>query len=171
MSSPRADPPPRRQCWRALARRGLGGIAALTLAAAWPAAAQDVQRCESPEGKVSYANGPCPPGTTPVRTLPAPAAPSAADRKAAEQRAQQDVRAAAALERKLKAEEERLAREQEKAQAQAKKQEAHCRRLELRVRQAREELAEAKLNKQAEAQRRLKRAESLYVEDCGPLKP
>jgi len=135
-----------------------------------PAGAQDVQRCEDANGKVSYANGPCPQGTTAVRTLPPAATPSAADRKAAQQRAQQDTRDAAALDRARKAEEQRIAREQEQAQARAKKQEAQCRRLETRLRQEREELASASSNKRAEAQRRVRRAEQAYVEECGPVK-
>jgi len=48
----------------------------MSLAAA-PASAQDVQRCEDASGKVSYANGQCPQGTTAVRTLPPAATPSA----------------------------------------------------------------------------------------------
>jgi hypothetical protein len=141
-----------------------------SIALALPAAAQDVQRCEGADGRVSYANGPCPPGTTAVRTLPPANTPSASDQKAAQQRAQQEARSAAALDRTRKAEEERLAREQEKAQAQAMKQQTHCRRLETRLRQAQEDLAGAKPNKQAEAQRRVKLAEDLYTEDCGPVK-
>lgn len=132
--------------------------------------AQDVQRCEAPDGRVSYANGPCPPGTRPVRTLPPAEAPSAADQKSARERSQQAVRNAAALDRARKAEEERLAREQEKEQARAKKQEQHCRRLLSRLHAAQEELVNASPKKRAEAQRRVRRAEELYVEDCGPVK-
>jgi hypothetical protein len=136
-----------------------------------PLIAQEVQRCEAPDGRASYAQGPCPPGTRPVRTLPPAEAPSAADRKSARERGEQDVRNAAAIDRARKAEEERLAREQERAQAQARKQEQHCRRLLSRLSTAREELASASPTKRAEATRRVKRAEELYVEDCGPLKP
>ena len=138
--------------------------------AAVPACAQDVQRCEDATGTVSYANGPCPPGTTAVRTLPPAATPSAADRKAAQQRGQQDARDAAALDRARKAEEQRIAREQEQAQTKAKKQEVQCRRLETRLRQEQEELARAPSSKRAEAQRRARRAEQAYVEECGPVK-
>ena len=144
--------------------------AVLMVLAALPAAAQEVQRCEGADGKVSYANGACPPGTAAVRSLPAAGPPSAADQKAAQQRAQQDVRNAAALDRARKAEEERIARAQEKEQATAKKKEAHCQRLETRQRAAQAELADASGSKRTEAQRRLKRAEQLYVEDCGPVK-
>jgi hypothetical protein len=143
-----------------------GLLAVWTLAAA----AQEVQRCESTDGKVSYANGPCPPGTAAVRALPPAGTPSAADQKAAQQRTQQDVRNAAALERARKAEAERAAREQEQAHAKARKKEAHCRRLENRLRDAQEDLAKAKENKRTEAQRRLRRAEDLLAEDCGSAK-
>ena len=145
-------------------------VAALSALAVLPAAAQELQRCEGADGKVSYAHGPCRPGTTAVRTLPPASTPSAADQKAAQQRAQQDVRNAAALDRARKAEAERVARQQEQVQAKAKKQEAHCRRLETRLRQAQDELAAATQNKRAEAQRRVKRAEGLYTEDCGAVK-
>ena len=145
-------------------------FALLMSLAAVPASAQDVQRCEDASGKVSYANGPCPQGTTAVRSLPPAATPSAADRKAAQQRAQQDTRDAAAVDRARKAEDERIARDQEQAQARAKKQEAQCRRLETRLRQEQDELASAPSNKRAVAQRRTRRAEQAYVEECGPLK-
>lgn len=145
-------------------------LALLIGLAGLPVAAQDVQRCESPDGKVSYRSSPCPPGTSAVRTLSPTTTPNAADQKAAQQRAQQDIRNAAALDRARKAEEERVAREQEKAQAAAKKQEAHCRRLETRWRQAQDELAQATPSKRNEAQRRARRAEQLFVEDCGPPK-
>jgi hypothetical protein len=141
--------------------------ACLAVAAFLPVMAQDIQRCEAPDGRISYANGPCPPGTTAVRTLPPSVAPSAADRQAAQQRARRDAREAVALERTRKAAEERAAREHEQAQAKAKKHEAHCRRLETRLRQAQEELAAATLKKRTEAQRRVKRAEELYAQECG----
>jgi hypothetical protein len=131
------------------------------------AVAQDVQRCEAPDGKVSYANGPCPAGSRPVRTLPPAAKSNAADQQAAQQRSRQDASKLAIIEGKRKAEDLRAAREQEQARNKAKKEETHCRRLETRVRHAREDFAVATLKKRPEAQRRLKRAEELYAEDCG----
>jgi hypothetical protein len=145
-------------------------LAALIALAALPAAAQDVQRCEAADGKVSYANGPCPPGSTAMRTLPPAGAPSAADQKAAQQRLQQDARGVAALDRARKAEEDRVAREHELALSKAKKQESQCRRLQASLRYAQEDLASARLHKRAEAQRRVVRAEDRYVEDCGPVR-
>jgi len=150
-------------------------IAALLVVAAvlvaQGAAAQELQRCEGPDGKVSYAQGACPDGTRAARALPPAEPPSAADRKAAQQRGQQDVRDAAAIDRTRKAEEEKQARDQAQAQARQAKQEAQCRRLQSRLDAARKELAEAPAKNRTEAQRRVKRAEQLFVEDCGPLKP
>jgi hypothetical protein len=152
-------------------KAGHGLLAALVALSALPAAAQEMQRCEGPGGKVSYAQGACPPGTTAVRTLPPATTPSSADQKAAQQRAQQDLRNAAALDKSRKTEEERIAREQEKAAAAAKKQEAHCRQLDARLRQAQDELDQSTAARRAEAQRRVRRAQTLYVEDCGAQKP
>lgn len=140
------------------------------LATSFAAAAQDVQRCETAERKVIYVNGPCPAGTTSIRTLAPTAAPGTEEQKAARQRAQQDVQKAAAIERSRKADDAAAARAQEQARARAAKKEAHCRRLETRLRHAQEDLAGATLKKQTEAQRRVKRAEELYAQDCGPGK-
>lgn len=145
-------------------------IATALAAAAGAVGAQDVQRCDGPDGKVTYANGPCPEGTRPVRTLPPAQPPSAADQKAARERARQDQRDAEALDRARKAEDERAAREQDKAQAQAAKVEAQCRRLQSRLDAARHEVAGATSTQRADAQRRMRRAEQNYIADCGPLK-
>jgi hypothetical protein len=138
--------------------------------AALPAMAQDVQRCQGADGKVSYANSACPPGTTTVRTLPPAEAPPAAEQKAARQRAQQDLRSAAALDRARKAEEDRAAREQARQLTAALKRETHCRSLQTSIRHAQEDLAGARPRQRTEMQRRLARAEDAYRGDCGPVK-
>jgi hypothetical protein len=145
-------------------------LIAVLLTLATPAAAQDVQRCQGADGKVSYANGACPHGTTAVRTLPPAGAPSAADQMAARQRAQQDLRSAAALDRARKADEERADRERQQAMAKAQKLQTQCRRLLTSLLHAQEDLAAARPQKRTEAQRRLARAEDLYRDDCGSLK-
>jgi len=142
--------------------------ALLVALAAVPAMANDVQRCEGADGKVSYADGACPPGTTAVRTLPPVGTPSAADQQAARQRAQQEVLQAAALDRVRLAEEQRAAREHARQLAAARKTESHCRRLQTSLRYAQEDLAGARPQRRVEAQRRVARAEDLYREDCGP---
>ncbi len=145
-----------------------GIVAALLLAAMAQSAAQDVQRCEAADGKTVYVNGPCPGGTRPVRALPPAQAPNAADQKAAQQRARQDSSKVAEIDRGRKADEARAVREQERAENRLKKKQTHCRRLEARLRVAQEDLAGATLNKRAEAQRRLRRADELFTADCGP---
>lgn len=142
--------------------------ALLIVLAALPAMANEVQRCESADGRVSYANGACPPGTIAVRTLPPAGSPSAADQQAARQRAQQEVRQAATIDRVRLAEEQRAVREQERQLAAARKLESHCRRLQTNLRYAKEDLAGARPQRRVEAQRRVARAEDLYREDCGP---
>jgi hypothetical protein len=151
-------------------RPSLAIVATLAACVPFAVVGQDVQRCESPDGRAIYAQGDCPAGTSAVRALPPAGAPSASDRRAAEQRAHQDARSATALERTRKAEEERQAKTSEQALAKAKKQEALCRRLETRLRLAQQELADARPGKSAEAQRRVRRAEANYVDECGPVK-
>jgi hypothetical protein len=145
-------------------------LATLLTAAVLPAVAQDVHRCETADGKVSYANGTCPPGALAVRTLPAAAAPSSAEQQAARQRVQQDLRRAAELDRVRLAEDDRAARERAQQLAREHQHEAHCRRLQTSLRHAQEDLAAAALPKRTPAKRRVLRAEERYVDDCGPLK-
>ena len=143
-------------------------LAALLALTALPASAQDVQRCQGADGRVSYANQACPAGTTAVRALPPAGAPNAAEQQAARQRAQQDMRRAAALDRARAAEEDRAALERQQLLADARRQEAHCRRLQTGLRHAQEDLAASRSNRRMEMQRRVARAEDLYREDCGP---
>lgn len=134
------------------------------------AMAHEVRRCEGADGRVSYANDACPPGTTAVRTLPPAGPPSVADQQAARQRAQQQVKQAAALDNARLADEQRAARELERQQAAAARRESHCRRLQTSLRYAQEDLAGAHSHKRTAAQRRVARAEDVYREDCGPPK-
>ncbi|MCK6429211.1 DUF4124 domain-containing protein [Betaproteobacteria bacterium PRO7] len=127
--------------------------------------AQAIQRCEG-GGKVTYSNGPCPPGTQPARTLAPSPGPNVADEKAARERAQRDARELDRIERERKAEE---ARAEKQRQALAKKEEARareCRKLELRLAQAKDALARATLAKRAEAERKARRAEEQYELQC-----
>jgi hypothetical protein len=145
-------------------------LAALLALTALPAPAQEVQRCQGVDGKVSYANQACPDGAAAVRTLPPAGVPSAAEQQAARLRVEQDVRRAAALDRARAAEEDRAARERQQLLADARRQEAHCRRLQTGLRHAQEDLAAARSSKRMQMQRRLARAEDLYREDCGALR-
>lgn len=70
--------------------------AGLTLAA--PVAAQTIQRCESADGRISYSDTACPPGSQAVRALAAPERPSPAARKQARERVERDLALAAEIE-------------------------------------------------------------------------
>ena len=123
------------------------------------ATAQQVQRCESPEGKVTYSNSTCPDGTQTVRKIEQDSGPSAADQKAARERAQQHSRELDKLERQRQKEEEKAARERASAEAKQAKHDADCRKLDARVRAAREEFENATLQQRQQADRKLRLAE------------
>ena len=89
----------------------------LTMSAA--SLAQSVQRCESPDGKVTYSNTKCPEGTSAVRTVNTSPPVAVDEQKAARERAKRDAAEAKAIEQTQKKEEakaERTAAEQKKAQ-------------------------------------------------------
>jgi hypothetical protein len=107
------------------AARALAGPSLALLAAA--AAAQGVQRCEAPDGKVTYSNTKCPEGTTPVRQVNTSPPIAVDEQKAARDRARRDAAEARDVDKsreqeaaREKAEAERAAAEQKKAQAKAR---------------------------------------------------
>ncbi len=125
-----------------------------------------VQRCEAADGKVTYANGPCPEGARAVRSLPPDAAPNAADKRAAQERTLKAKKVLQAQERieqnnQLKAQREKSALDN-KAQALAR----DCGKLSLKVRFAREDLDRAALGKRPEFERKLTRAQENYEKSC-----
>jgi Domain of unknown function (DUF4124) len=141
----------------------VGAMAALVAAASLcaPAAfAQKVERCESPEGKVTYSNSTCPAGTQPVRNIEPDPGPTAADQKAARERAQQHSRELDKLERQRQKEEEKAARDRAAAEAKQAKLDAECRKLDARVRAARADYETATLQDRQQADRKLRSAEA-----------
>ena len=120
---------------------------------------QQVQRCESPEGKVTYSNVPCPDGTQAVRKIESDPAPNAADQKAARERAQQHSRELDKLERQRQKEEEKAARERASAESKQAKHDAECRKLDAKVKVARDEFDNASLDQRQRADRKLRLAE------------
>jgi hypothetical protein len=146
-----------------------GALAALVAAGCFcavPALAQTVQRCESPDGKVTYSNTDCPSGTQPVRKVEPDPGPTPADQKAARERAQQHSRELDKLERQRQKEEEKAARARAAADAKQAKHDVECRKLEARVRVAREEFESATLQRRQQADRKLRLAE----EQAAPCK-
>jgi predicted ribosome quality control (RQC) complex YloA/Tae2 family protein len=143
---------------------------ALVLAAAFVSGAangQTVQRCESPDGKVTYSNTACPPGTQAVRRIEAEPPPAAVDQKAARERTQRYAREVQRLEDERKRQEEKAARTQAAAEERTRRKAAECRKLEARVEDAREAFERATLAKRQEADRKLRRAREQYESACG----
>ncbi|HTT13451.1 MAG TPA: DUF4124 domain-containing protein [Burkholderiaceae bacterium] len=139
--------------------RAAAALAAAGLFCAAPVPAQQVQRCESPDGKVTYSNTQCPEGTQAVRKIEPDTGPSAADQKAARDRAQQHSRELDKLEKQRQKDEEKAARERAAAESKQAKQDAECRKLEAKVRMAREEFDNATLEQRQRADRKLRQAE------------
>lgn len=144
-------------------RRTAVGLVAL--AAACDAGAQ-VIRCESADGKVTYANQACPEGTRAVKTLPPPDPPKAADVQAARDRNKAGQQQVKSLEAQRQSEEEKRARERAAAAKQQEKRDVACRKLATQVRDAEETLSRAALNKRESAEARARRLHAQYTAEC-----
>lgn len=130
-------------------------------------AAAQTLRCESPDGKVTYAQNDCPPGTQPVRAVPPPGKVTREDQRAAGERARSDAKAVARIESERKAEEIRAARAERADRFRAEARARTCKRLALRVKQAKDDAAAAPINRAADAKRKLKKAQENYELECG----
>jgi hypothetical protein len=124
--------------WSRLLQRAWATFMPLALLAASSASfAQQVQRCESADGKVTYSNTKCPEGTAPVRSVNTSPPVAVDEQKAAKERARRDAAEAKAIDKaraKDEAQDQRAAAEQKKAQAKERE----------RCDKARRELAQAK---------------------------
>jgi hypothetical protein len=75
-------------------------LPALLLAGLMPAApvaSQAIQRCEAADGRVSYSNAECPPGTRPVRAVAPAAQPTPEAQRQAQERVQREQEVAQAI--------------------------------------------------------------------------
>jgi hypothetical protein len=135
-----------------------------------PPAYAEVVRCESADGKVTYANVACPEGSRSVRTLPPAKPPAPGDAKAAQQRQKAQQQQLQKLEQQRQAEvavRERERAAEAKAQARQKdKRDLACRKLSRQVSDAEDELARAALNRREEIELRLQRLRSQYSAEC-----
>jgi hypothetical protein len=133
--------------------------AALTLAATAAALAQSgtVQRCEAKDGKVTYSNTQCPPGTAPVRKVNTDPPISVEAREAAQAQARKD---AAALKKADKERAEQEARERKQAEARARADDKASERCE----RARRDLERAQATR-AEVGRRASTVEQMQKAD------
>lgn len=142
-------------------------LAALALTGS--AAAQTV-RCESPDGKVTYAQNDCPRGTQPVRTLPAPGKVPREDQRAAAERARNDAKALGRIESERKVEATRTAKAERTDRFRAEARARTCKRLALRLKQAKDDADAAPLNRAPDAKRKLKKAQENYELECSAAK-
>ncbi len=125
-------------------------------------------RCEGADGKVTYAQNFCPPGTQPVRALDPTGKPTPQDQRAATERARGDAKALERIERERRSEESRGARTERTDRVRAEARARACKRLALRVRQAKEDADAAPLSRADTAKRKLKKARENYELECGP---
>ena len=125
--------------------------------------AQPIQRCEGPDGRVTYSNGACPSGTRAVREVDTSPAVSPADQKAARDRAQRDAKSMNDIERARTADEKAQQRLLDKAKA----KDEQCNKLRLRAELARDELDAEKLSdRRPPLQRKYERAQKEYTATC-----
>jgi hypothetical protein len=140
-------------------------FAALILAVV-SAQAQTV-RCESRDGKVTYANTACPDGSKAVRTLPEAGDPAPEDVRAARERLKQDKDRVTQIDRARRTEEEQAARARALRDKEQAEQDRACRKLALQVAQIREDLGRAAFNRRDALERRLQRLSEQHAADCG----
>jgi hypothetical protein len=145
-------------CTRALQRAWAKIMPLALLAASSTCAAQQVQRCESPDGKVTYSNTKCPDGTSPVRSVNTSPPVAVDEQKAAKERARRDAAEAKAID-KARAKEEsldqRAAAEQKKAQA---KERERCDKAKGELAQAKD--ARADLHRQPATIQQIQKSDS-----------
>ncbi|MFA9217401.1 MAG: DUF4124 domain-containing protein [Sphingomonadaceae bacterium] len=128
-----------------------------------PATADSIHKCVT-DGKVSYSELPCPPGTGSASTLAMPPAPDP-DPEASAELERMKAQAAALAKARLIAEgksERDIARGAREARAQAKK----CARLRLDKQAAEEEAKSVAIQNEARARARVKRAADNLALEC-----
>lgn len=148
-------------------------ITVLAMLAAGTASAQSagpMLRCESADGKVTYAGSACPPGTEPVRSVAPPGRILPDERKAAGERARKDSQQLNRIERDRNAEEVKTARADKADKVRAQAHARTCSKLALRVKQAKDDLTNIAQNRRSGAERKLKRAQELHELECGQQK-
>jgi hypothetical protein len=127
------------------------------------ASAQPIQRCEGPDGRVTYSNTNCPGGTRAVREVDTSPAVTGSEQKAARDRAQRDAKALGEIERSRTAEEKAQQRLLDKAHARNQQ----CDKLRLRAELAHDDLdAEKVSSKRPPLQKKYERAKKEYEATC-----
>jgi Domain of unknown function (DUF4124) len=151
-------------------RAGALGLAVAMLA--MPAAAQNVQRCESRDGKVTYSNTTCPDGTSAVRAVNTSPPVAVDEKKAAKDRARKDAADAKAIDQtreKEDAKAERAAADERKTQEKARQHCDQARRDLDRARTTRASLMEkraASIGEMQKADKEIGRREAEVAKAC-----
>ena len=140
-------------------------FALIALLMACPAWAQ-IQRCEGADGKITYSNESCPQDTKAVRKVDTRPPVLQSDAKAAKTRAQHEAEELKALEKQREAEEKSQARAREAARKKEEKQEQECNKLRMNVNKAKDAVEHSTLNKRAELEKKLERAQEAFDKEC-----
>lgn len=90
------------------------GIALISAQIVSTAGAQQIQRCEGPDGRVTYSNSACPDGTRASGAVKAAPTPSPEAQAAARDKAARDAQTAAALTKQRQAQQASVAQQQQK---------------------------------------------------------
>ena len=148
-----------------MSRAALILAGAIAAGSAGPAPAQAL-RCESPEGRVTYADARCPPGTTLAREIPAMPAATEADRKRAQAQQKADAQRIERIEQQRSKDEDKAQRERAAAAQKAQERERACRKLALRLQEAEDRLSKSTVDKRPTAEKARNRAREQYELDC-----
>lgn len=139
--------------------------------AAVATAAQTVQRCEAADGRVTYSNTQCPPGTEPVRKVNTDPPVRVDEQAAAKARARKDVAEAAKVDKEraaAQARDERSAKDRRKAESKTISACERATREVERARAARAVLLERAYTAQQmqKTDREIARREEVAARDC-----
>ena len=130
------------------------------------AAGAQIQRCEGPDGKVTYSNESCPPGTRAVKSVDTRPPVTEADAKAAKTRAQRDAVEAKAIEKQHEAEEKSRTRAREAARKKEEQLERECNKKRIAVNKAKDAYDFAPLSQRPVTEKNLARAQEGFDKDC-----
>ena len=130
------------------------------------AARAEIQRCEGPDGKVTYSNEQCPAGTKAVKKVDTRPPVAEGEARAAQSRAEREARELKAIERDREAEEKARARAQAAARKKDEQLERECNKKRIAVNKAREAVASSSLDKRAALEKKLVAAEADFDKTC-----
>lgn len=126
----------------------------------------EIQRCEGPDGKVTYSNEQCPEGTKAVKKVDTRPPVLEGEARAAKSRAEREARELKTIERDRDAEEKARAKAQAAARKKEEQLERECNKKRIAVNKAREAVETSALDKRAALEKRLLTAEADFAKSC-----